>query len=169
MRTFLPAAALSAVSAAILLLLSGFVPQQSASAADKAKFDRESDPVRRAKLLPQLGTAEFQDMRTQISAGNYDAALKIYQLYRDQVVETEKTLDAKDPNPAKHSSGYRQLEISVREALRRSDDLAFEIPPEQKAPFSDVRNQLDQIDQRLIRELFPRDQTPGTAPAAPHS
>ena len=162
------AAARAAAVAAAVVMAAAFLPQQDRTEEYKARFAHEADPVAKAKLMPKLGNAEFDDIKAQIGAGNFDAALKTLQLYHEQVSESEKLLDATGVNAVKHSAGYRQLEISLRESIRRLADLSFGVPPEQKKAFSDIGEQLDQIDQRLIRELFPRDQPPGRAPA-PHS
>jgi hypothetical protein len=151
-----------------LLLLEGFVPQQDHANEEKAKFDREANPVRKAKLMPQLGNTEFQEMQTQIGEGDFESALKTLELYRDQVADTEKALDATGADPSRHSSGYRQLEISVRQALRRLDDMVFGIPLEDKKSFTDVRDELNQIDQRLIRQLFPGEHSPESSSPRPN-
>lgn len=155
------------ILAAAVLLLAAFLPQQEISRDARMKFDRETNPVRRAKMLPQLGNAEFQDIHNQISAGNFDDALKSLEQYRDQVAGTEKSLNAAEPNATKHSAGFRQLEISVREALRRLDDILFSLPLDQRKAFSDIRDQLEEMDHRLIRQLFPRDQPAGGPVAQP--
>lgn len=157
-----------ATLAIVFVLLAAFLPQQDASREARTKFDRETNPVRRAKMLPQLGNAEFQDIQNDVSAGNIDDALKLLGLYRDQALGTEKALNTSEPDAAKHSSGHRQLEISVREALRHLDDILFSVPVDQKKSFSDIRDQLDQLDTRLMRQLFPRDQQPAGPSAHPN-
>lgn len=156
-----------AIFAAAVVLLAAFLPQKDSSADARAKFDRETSPVRRAKMLPQLGNAEFQDIQNNVSAGNFDDALKMLALYRDQAAGTEKALNISEPDATKHSGGYRQLEISVREALRHINDILFSVPMDQKKAFSDIRDQLDQMDQRLMRRLFPREQPAGELPPQP--
>jgi len=169
LRRFLLLSESLVVSALALALLAGFIPQRGRSEEYRARFDHESNAVRKAKILPDLGNAEFKDIEAQAATGDFDVVMKTLQLYRDQVAEAEKALDATGANPAKHSAGFIQLEISVRQSLRRMDDLSFEIPPEHKKSFADIRNQLDQTDQRLIRQLFPRAPAPGAPPAGPHS
>ncbi|HUO35512.1 MAG TPA: hypothetical protein VMU43_11020 [Candidatus Acidoferrum sp.] len=168
MRASLPSSRRLLLLPAAFLLFAPFLPSQDHTAELAAKFDRETNPVHKAKLMPDLGNGEFQEIQTQAAAGNYEAALKTLALYHNQVAATEKALDATGADPAKHSSGYRQLEISVREALRRLDDIDFSLPVDQKKAFTDIHDQLQQTDQRLLRELFPRDHPPATSPAAPH-
>lgn len=156
-----------AVLAAAFVLSAAFLPQQDSSHDARLKYERDPNPQHRAKMLPQLGNLEFQDIHNAMSAGNYDEALKILELYREQAASTEKALNAAGPDATKHSSGYRQLEISVREALRRLDDLFFSVPADQKKAFSDIRDELDQMDRRLIRQLFPRDQPAGPPSSQP--
>src|SRR5580658_4001421 len=41
----------------------------------RARFDRESDPVRKAKLMPQLGEEQFKSIREKVRVGQVPEAL----------------------------------------------------------------------------------------------
>ena len=121
----------------------------------RARFDRDPDPMHRAKMMPQLGEAEFQQIDKDIATGNLPQALEVAREYRDQVQSCEKALDAKEPDPEKHPSGFKQLQISLRQSLRRLDEVLVNITGDEQAPFVELRKELDQLDRHLIRELFP--------------
>lgn len=151
-----------------LALLPGqTTPPPNRGAELRARFARESDAVRRAKLMVQLGDAEFQEIRKQIDDGNLDDALAILREYRDEAQSCENELDAKGVDPEKHPSGFKQVQISLRESLRRLDDLLANLSADEQKPFLDLRKDIDQLDQHLIRELFPRQPGAGTELSKP--
>jgi hypothetical protein len=121
----------------------------------RSRFQKETDPVHRAKLMPQLGEAQFEEINKDIAADKLPEALSVLQQYRDDVQSCAKTLDAKIANPEKHPSGFKELEFSLRESLRRLDDILVSFTADDQAAFRAVRSDLDQTDRHLIRELFP--------------
>jgi hypothetical protein len=128
----------------------------------RARFDSETDPVRKAKLLGPLSEAEFRDILKDTDSEDFGAALAIFQQYRDEAQACQKALEGKEPDPEKHPNGFKQLQISLRQSLRRLSDIIVDLPADDQKPFLDVRRDLEQMDRQLIHELFPR--RPQSAP-----
>jgi hypothetical protein len=126
------------------------------------QFRRENDPVRKAKLMPRLGDAEFEVIRSDTEAGEYDTALQLLENYRDEVVSTQKALEAKGIDPEKKPAGFKELQISVRESLHRLSEILADMTADQQASFEKVRKELELINRSLVRHLFPRQ--PGSSP-----
>jgi hypothetical protein len=129
---------------------------QNSTAELRSRFSHETDPVRKAKLLVPLGEAEFRDILKDTDSDNFGEALAIFQQYRDEAQACQKALEGKEPDPEKHPNGFKQLQISLRQSLRRLSDIIVELPADEQKPFLDVRRDLEQIDRQLIHELFPR-------------
>jgi hypothetical protein len=121
----------------------------------RSRFQKETDPVHRAKLMPQLGEAQFQEIDKDLVSEKLPDAIAILQQYRDEAASCVKALDAKGVNAEKHPSGFKELELSLRESLRRLDDILVSFSPDEQGPFRAVRNDLDELDRHVIRELFP--------------
>jgi hypothetical protein len=132
----------------------------------RAKYDRETDPIRKAKLLPPLGESEFKDAQTALAGDKIPEALDILKTYLDEAQTVQKALDAKIADPEKHVNGYKQLQISIRGALRRLDSMIVGLAGDDKPPFVEIRSQLDDIDRHLIQQLFPK-QPANTEPTKP--
>jgi hypothetical protein len=122
----------------------------------RSKFTNETDPVRKAKLLVPLSEAEFRDILKDADSEDFGGALAIFQQYRDEAQACQKALEGKEPDPEKHPNGFKQLQISLRQSLRRLSDIIVELPADEQKPFLDVRRDLEQMDRQLIHELFPR-------------
>ncbi|MGB8543072.1 MAG: hypothetical protein WCD49_15695 [Candidatus Acidiferrales bacterium] len=124
--------------------------------AFRAKFMKETDPVRKAKILIPLGDAEFRDIQKEAGADNAEGALAILRQYRDEADASQKALEATGHDPEKHPNGFKELQMSLRESLRRLDNVIGDLSGDEQKPFLDIRQELDQMDRRLIHELFPR-------------
>ena len=107
--------------------------------------------------MPQLGEAQFEEINKDIAADKLPEALSVLQQYQRPMFSRHrrKRLDAKIANPEKHPSGFKELEFSLRESLRRLDDILVSFTADDQAAFRAVRSDLDQTDRHLIRELFP--------------
>jgi hypothetical protein len=129
------------------------------------RFARESDPVRKAKIMPQLGDAEFQEIHKDIGSDHFADALAALRQYRDQARSCLKGLDATGVDAEKHSSGFRQLQISLRESLRRLDAIIPGLSSDEQSGFTEIRADLDEMSRHLIDELFPHGtRPPGKSP-----
>jgi hypothetical protein len=129
---------------------------ENSTAELRSRFTNETDPVRKAKLLGPLSEAEFRDILKETESDNFGGALAIFQQYRDEAQACQKALEGKERDPEKHPNGFKQLQISLRQSLRRLSDIIVDLPADDQKPFLDVRRDLEQMDRQLIHELFPR-------------
>lgn len=146
--------------ACILVLLLGAPTQNSRVQNDLAKYklnyDHATDPVARAKAVEKLGHEEYVAARQALDAGKLTEALQFLKDYNEQVNETHDALVKAGADPVKHSNGFRQLQISVRERERDLRELINRVGFAQRQPFDTLGNALDELNQKLILELFPR-------------
>jgi len=132
------------------------VQAQSQLPMFKARFQQEGDPMRRAQAMPKLGELEFEEITRNADAGKLPDALAVLKEYRDEISSCEKGLDAQKINAEKHPKGYKQLEISLRQSLRKLNNLLVSFTTDEQAPFAEVRQSLEELNRHLIRELFPK-------------
>jgi hypothetical protein len=149
-----------AAAALLATVLSAQTTSPGALADLRARFAKESDPVRKARLIVPLGDAQFQQVQSEVAEGNYSEALDLVKQYRDEAQGTLRQLDAKEPDAEKHPSGFKQLQISLRASVRRVDDILVGLAGDDQKPFLDLRKDLEQMNRHLIRELFPRQPAP---------
>jgi hypothetical protein len=149
----------------LVALVAGALGAQDRTAELRSRFEKETDPVRKAHLVGQLADAEFRDMHEKIDAGDLAAAGEIAGRVRDEAEASKKSLDATKRNVEAHPDGYKQLEIAVRESIRRLDDTMVSLAKDDQKPLADVRKDLDELDRQMIHQLFPK--RPEAAPAKP--
>jgi hypothetical protein len=152
--------AIACAACASLLAAGAFA--QGRDSRDKnnpeAQYDNESNPIRRAKILGKFAPVEVTAAADEIKNDQNDQALAVLQRLRDQVRETFQALNAMGVDPVKHSSGFRELQIGVRESIRRLDDVVFALPVDDRPPFEEVRMNLNEVETSLIDLLFPPQQ-----------
>jgi hypothetical protein len=137
-------------------ILAGPQTTQDRAADFRARFARETDPLRKARMMPQYGDLEFQEIQSAIEEGNLPQALERLKTYRDQAQACAKNLDAKEADPEKHPSGFKQLQFSLRGSLRRLEDIIVRLPSDDAKSFQELRKNLEELDRHLVHELFPR-------------
>ena len=145
--------------------VAGAAMAQDRTAELRARFQNEPDAVRKAGLVAPLADAEFRDMHAKIDEGDLAAAAEIAEQVRDEATASKKALDAKHRDPEAHPEGYKKLEISVRESVRRLDDILVSLAKDDQKPLAEVRVELETLNRELIHQLFPK--RPEASPAAP--
>jgi len=138
----------------IPLMLSPAVAQQTVADL-QAHFDRESNSVKKAKLLVKLGEAQFEQARRAGKEGDNNTVDGTLEKYRDNVRAAFEALKKQHADAEKHSNGYRQVEIHVKEGIREVEDSMLAAPAPYKPPLQIVRQDLIAMDEELIRLLFP--------------
>jgi hypothetical protein len=145
----------------VLMFAAALLCPDAFAATDKLKelqehFDRATHAGAKIKDLQKLGAAQF-DAATQASkAGDFVTVGLIFEKYRDNVRQAFELLKKQEPDADRHPSGYRQLELEVRQGIREVEDTLLVAPEEVRPPLELVRRDLIETDDGLIRLLFPR-------------
>jgi hypothetical protein len=119
------------------------------------KFEKQKDAVHRAKALAKMMTKEVDAASAEIRKGEIQQGVKRLEHCRDLAIRVHSELLATGRNPVKKSDGFKQLQIATRESVRRLNDLIFLMPVGRRGPVEVVREDLDQLNDQLLTELFP--------------
>jgi hypothetical protein len=119
------------------------------------KYAEQKDPVHQAEVLAKLLPREVDVAGMLIQAGKVDEGIAILTHYRDETHRVYQALVATGRNPVKKPQGYMQLQISLRESVRRLRDVLYLVPYERRGPVEAVRADMEQLNARLLQELFP--------------
>lgn len=133
------------------------VPPEKEKLADlQVRFDKESNPVHKAKLLTRLSAAQFEETRRLEKTGDFNSVGLLWEKFRDNARVTLDGLKKKVRDAEKHVGGYRELEIGLREGIREIDQTMLLAPAEYRPPLQIVRDDLSTMDDEVLRLLFPR-------------
>ena len=142
----------------IILVLAG-VPWLAMRAGDpddlQARFDQESNSVHKAKLFEKLGDEQLAETRRASRASDFVTVGQVMEKYRDNARSALDALKKQHPDAERQLSGYKQLQMHIRKALRDLKEILLLAPPEVKPPLELVQRDLASIDDELLRMLFP--------------
>jgi hypothetical protein len=141
---------------ASLALCASLAAQEDRLAEDLAKYQRETDPVRKARDLAKFGEEQIEAARKQLKGGDDVGSLHTIEQYRDEVGETITALKGIGVDAEKKPAGFKELQISLRGTIRRVDDLIFTLEVDKRPFFRSVRNDLQMEQNDLFDLLFPR-------------
>ena len=131
-------------------------------------FDKETHASSKVKVLEKLSEAQFEAAGKAGGLGDYVSVGLTFEKYRDNVRATIDLLKKQDPDVDRHPGGYRQLELQLRRGMREVEDTILVVPPDMRPPLEIVRKDLLDMDDQLIRLLFPRrTKDPEKVPSVP--
>ena len=128
---------------------------QDSLAKYEAQYEIERDPVAKAKILARSGRLELDEIRADLKMDKEEQALSDLEHYRDEVESAVKALATTGVNAERHPSGFKELQISLRQTLRRLDDLINALPYDKRPWFQAVRSDLAKSQATLMDALFP--------------
>ena len=144
------------ISVIAALALCAPLAGQDRLAEDLAKYQHETDPVHKARALVKLGDDQVDLAKKQLKAEDEVASLHTLEQYRDEVHEMVTALNGMGVDAERKPAGFKELQISLRETIRRIDDLILTLNVDKRSFFRVVRNDLFMDQNVLIDELFPR-------------
>jgi len=121
----------------------------------EAQFQSETNPVRKAKLLAKLGPLEVDEAARMIKADQDEMAFAALERFRDDARTTADALAATQVNASRHPAGFKELQIGLRESLRRLGDFVSLVPSDEQARLETLRSDLANTQNSLIEALFP--------------
>jgi hypothetical protein len=157
---------LLAASVALLLACSALLAADNKVKELQDHFDRETHASGKIKTLEKLGAAQFASATKADQANDFTEAAFTLEKYRDNARAAYELLKKQEPDADHHPNSYRQLELQVRRAIREVEETIIIVPAEVRPPLHLVRQDLIQLDDTLIRDLFPR-RTREPGPSAP--
>jgi hypothetical protein len=152
------------VAAIASLALTAPLAAQSRLATDLARYEQDSDPVHKSRDLVKLGDDQIEESRKQLKVGDDVGSLHTLEQYRDEIRHMAEALKSTGVDAEKKPAGFKELQISIRENVRRIDDLILSLPADKRPFFREVRTDLVKTQNDLIDALFPRkpDRNPKT-------
>ena len=133
----------------------------------QARFEHESNSVHKAKLFEKLGDEQLAETRRASRDSDFVTVGMVMEKYRDNARGSLDALKKQHPDAERQLSGYKQLQMHIRKALRDLKEILLLAPPEVKPPLQLVQQDLANMDDELLRMLFPPRPGKKGADAAP--
>jgi hypothetical protein len=120
-----------------------------------AKIQSERNPIKRAKLQIKLFHVDLLQAINAYDAQDLDQGEKRLIAYRDEVKQCWKTLEDSGEVASKHSAGFKEFDIALRENLRRLNDLSHRVPYLNGGMIREVISEVQEIRNENLVALFP--------------
>jgi len=126
----------------------------------------ESNPVKKAKIEIKLANLKLDEVRDAYSEGHPEAGAKLLGTFLAEMKISWKLLQDSGREAWKHSDGFRELEISLRENGRALEDLARGVSYYERSPLTEAAQEMDRMHSEVIKALFPGRNPKGIPPPA---
>ena len=138
------------------LLLLGCPPLRADKVSDlQDRFDKEPHAANKVHILDKLAEAQFEAAAKADKDGDSIAVGLTFEKYRDNVRSVFELLRKQEPDADRHAGGYRHLELQARKGIREVEQTLVVVSAEMRPPLEIVRKDLLDLDDQLIRLLFP--------------
>jgi hypothetical protein len=139
----------------------------------QSRIDREHDPVKKAKFKIRLAYLKLVRGTDACQKDDHDACQAGMSSYLELMKSSWQDLEASGHNAVKQPSGFKELDIALREDERTLDDAKRKIPLEDRDALDPVIQEIDKIRNDVLDALFPKaDTSPkkkkSDAPVASH-
>jgi hypothetical protein len=122
---------------------------------EREKFEKERDPVDRAKIGIKISDLLLEEVADSLKAGNFDQMEEQLSAYTETIEGAHKSLVDSGRNAQKKSAGFTNLEIAIRKQIRKFDDYARMLATDRRGPIEQTKKLASGIRDKLLKALFP--------------
>ena len=161
------------IRAVVLVVLVGLCPGGGTARTREteeqllARLQTENNPVRKAKVEIRLGRLKLERAVEAYGQGNVEGGATLLDAYLGRVTEAWQTLRGSGRNAARHPEGFKELDIALREDIRRLEDVKHRIAFDDRGPAEKVSKEIEGIRSEVLRALFPAGRPPATGAPIP--
>jgi hypothetical protein len=120
-----------------------------------SRIQREHNPVKKAKLEVRLANLKLEQAIAAYNRQELDEGAGLLNVYLSEVKQAWQTLEATGHDPVKKPQGFMDLEISLREDLRKLTEARRSTFYTNRGPIDAVRSQVSNLHAKVLSALFP--------------
>lgn len=118
------------------------------------KLKQETSPVSKTKALIKMSEIGLKEAARQVRAGNLEEADRLLIRYTADVHQAQEILKNSARNAQKNPSGFRELELSLRQQLRKLKDLKDSYPYDQQKDLEKALETAKVAQQEMLLAIF---------------
>jgi len=122
----------------------------------QTRIEREHDPVKRAKFKIRFAYLKLVRGTEACEKDDHDECLKGLSSYLELMKSSWTDLESSGHNAVKQPSGFKELDIALREDERTLEDAKRKIPLEDRDAVNPLIEEIDKIRNHVLDALFPR-------------
>jgi hypothetical protein len=122
---------------------------------ERAKLQKVTDPVERAKIGVKISDILIEDVGDAVRKGNIADMQTQLAAYAETIENAHQELVDSGRNAAKKPSGFKELEIALRQQVRKLDELSRMLNLQSRVPVEKTKDLATGIRDKLLKALFP--------------
>jgi hypothetical protein len=149
----------------LMLLLTGApVPRAGAATEEdrvkelqkeRAKLQRETDPVDRAKIGVKISDMLVEEVGEAVRDGNFPEMEMQLTAYAETIESAHQSLVVSGRDAVKKPSGFKELEIALRQHVRKFDEFSRMLNLQRRVPIEKTKELATAVRDKLLKALFP--------------
>lgn len=121
----------------------------------RAGLERESNPVKKARLEIDLGDLKLSQAASAFDHDQADSGARLLDAYFECMQQAWTLLEGSGRDPNHKPQGFKALDIALRENARILLDLQRRTPFEEREPIVQVAKRANDLHSRVLAALFP--------------
>jgi len=119
------------------------------------KLAREQKPEKKAKYEIRLARLKLQQAMDAREQGDFEGTVKLLKAYSERISSAWHILRTSGRDARKKPSGFKELDIEIREDGRYLEDLRHTFSVMDREPVERVIQEVERIRAEVIKALFP--------------
>ena len=122
---------------------------------ERTRLQKETDPVDRAKIGVKISDILVEDVGEAVREGNFEEMQIQLTAYAQTIESAHKELLDSGRNAVKKPGGFKELEIALRQHVRKFDELSRMLNLQRRVPLEQTKDLATGIRDKLLKALFP--------------
>jgi hypothetical protein len=148
----------------LMLLLTGLAATAAATTEEerakelqkeRTRLQKETDPIDRAKIGVKISDILVEDVGEAVREGNFEEMQLQLTAYAQTIESAHKELLDSGRNAVKKPGGFKELEIALRQHVRKFDELSRMLNLQRRVPLEQTKDLATGIRDKLLKALFP--------------
>jgi len=148
----------------LMLLLTGLAATAAATTEEerarelqkeRTRLQKETDPIDRAKIGVKISDILVEDVGEAVREGNFEEMQIQLTAYAQTIESAHKELLDSGRNAVKKPGGFKELEIALRQHVRKFDELSRMLNLQRRVPLEQTKDLATGIRDKLLKALFP--------------
>jgi len=148
----------------LMLLLTGLAATAAATTEEerakelqkeRTRLQKETDPIDRAKIGVKISDILVEDVGEAVREGNFEEMQLQLTAYAQTIENAHKELLDSGRNAVKKPGGFKELEIALRQHVRKFDELSRMLNLQRRVPLEQTKDLATGIRDKLLKALFP--------------
>ncbi len=122
---------------------------------ERAALQTTTNPVARTRIQIRISDLLISFVGDAVDLGDVELIEERVGEYKAVIINARDTMVNSGRNAVNDASGYRELEIALRQHLRQVDDIGARLNFERRQPLDRLANEISEIRGEMLDMLFP--------------